>query len=293
VRSVCAVIVSYNPGDYLIPNVIALRPQVDEVIIVDNGSCEDSRNILDTVSKIEGVKVIYNNDNLGIAAALNIGIKYAMNAGYNWVATFDQDSKVTPEFISSMFYAYESCEYKDSVAIISPIYYNPVTGKYCSFGRGKAKAVRSFIEVETTMTSGNLIPTYIFLKVDLFDEAFFIDYVDHEFCLRCLAHGFKIIESQRSVLYHRLGEPVQHKFLWKHITTTNHSPLRRYYNTRNRIIVWKRYFLLKPGWVMRDIISLVKQMLKIVLYENDIAKKVFSIIRGIYHGFAGKLGKYA
>lgn len=291
-RNVCAVIISYNPGDYLISNVIALRPQVDNVIIVDNGSREYLRNILDTVSKIGGVKVIYNKDNLGIAAALNIGIKYAMNAGYNWVATFDQDSKAKTEFINSMLSAYESCEYKDSVAIISPIYYDQVTGKYCSFGRGKANPA-SFIKVETTMTSGNLIPTYIFPKVGLFDEAFFIDYVDYEFCFRCLAHGFKIIESQTSVLYHKVGEPTQHRFLWKNISATNHSPLRWYYITRNRIVLWKRYFLVKPGWVMRDIIGLVKQILKIVLYENDIAKKVFSIIKGIYHGFSGKLGKYA
>jgi len=292
VNGVCAVIISYNPGDYLISNVRALRSQVDEIIVVDNGSGGDSRNILDTVSKVEGVKVSYNNANLGIAAALNIGVKFAMDAGYKWVATFDQDSKVTPGFISSMFSAYESCKYKDLVAIISPVYYDPAIGKYCSFGRGKRNPATSFIEVETTMTSWNLIPIHIFSKVGLFDEAFFIDYVDHEFCLRCLASGFKIIESQRSVLYHRLGEPVQHKFLWKHLIVTNHNPLRRYYNTRNRIVVWERYFLVKPGWVIRDVISLVKEMLKIVLYERDVAKKIFFIIKGTYHGFIGKLGKY-
>ncbi|MDI6733010.1 MAG: glycosyltransferase family 2 protein [Planctomycetota bacterium] len=280
-RNVCAVIVSYNPEDYLIPNVMVIRPQVDEVIIIDNGSSEKSLHILDTVSKIEGVKVIYNNDNLGISAALNIGIKYAMNADYSWVATFDQDSKVAPEFISSMLSAYELCEYKNSVAIIFPIYYNPVTGRRLSFGSDG-----------TPMTSGNLLPTYIFPKVGLFDEDFFIDYVDVEFCLRCLFHGFRTIEAQNAILYHASGKPTQHRFLWEDILVTHHSPLRGYYGARNRVVLWKRYFLVEPYWVKQDIINMVRHILKIVLYEKDVIKKLFSILKGTYHGFVGKTGKY-
>lgn len=291
-KSVCAVIVSYNPEDYLIANVMALKPQVNQVVIVDNGSSARSQNTLDAAGKIEDVQIIYNNDNLGIAAALNIGIKYAMDAGYTWVATFDQDSRATSGFIGSMLAAYELCEYKDSVAVISPVYCNPVTGQHLSFGNCKTNPSKSFVEIEVTMTSGNLLPTRIFPKTGLFNEDFFIDFVDVEFCLRCLSRGFRIIEAQEAILYHASGKPTQHRFLWENILITHHSPLRKYYDVRNRIVLWKRYFLARPGWVKQDMANLAKQMLKIVLYEKDVIKKIFSVIKGAWHGITGKMGRY-
>jgi hypothetical protein len=39
--------------------------------------------------------------------------------------------------------------------------------------------------------------------------------------------------------------------------------------------------------------ALAKQMLMIVLYEKDVIKKAFSILKGAWHGITGKVGKYA
>ena len=47
---ICAVIVSYNPDDSIISNVNSLIPQVDEVVIVDNGSRACSKVHLDYLS---------------------------------------------------------------------------------------------------------------------------------------------------------------------------------------------------------------------------------------------------
>ncbi|MBI5779273.1 MAG: glycosyltransferase family 2 protein [Planctomycetes bacterium] len=291
-KSVCAIIVAYNPGDYLPANITALKEQVGRVIIVDNGSSGASRNLLDAAGKTEDVQVIYNRANLGIAAALNIGIRYALEAGCDWIATFDQDSRVTPGFINTMLAAYQSCDYKDAVAVISPVYCNPVTGKHLSFGNCRTDPAQPFVEIEATMTSGNLLPARIFPKVGLFSEDFFIDFVDVEFCLRCLSRGFRIIEAQSAILHHAAGQSTQHRFLWQDILITHHSPLRVYYGTRNRIVLWKRHCLSRPGWVSRDMANLARQMLKIILYEKDVLKKFFSIITGAGHGIIGRMGRY-
>ena len=37
-----------------------------------------------------------------------------------WVATFDQDSRVSPGFSDAMLAAYESCPFRDKVALIAP-----------------------------------------------------------------------------------------------------------------------------------------------------------------------------
>jgi hypothetical protein len=45
-QSVCAVIVSYNPPVEILENIAALRPQVNSIVVVDNGSSEPNLEML-------------------------------------------------------------------------------------------------------------------------------------------------------------------------------------------------------------------------------------------------------
>ena len=286
---ICAVIVSYNPDDSIISNVNSLIPQVDEVVIVDNGFRACSKVHLDYLSKTHDIKVIYNAHNLGIAAALNTGVKYAIDAGgYTWIATFDQDSLAPQGFISSMLAAYESCEYKQEVAIIAPIYnQDRKSGIISSFGNHQDML---FVNLKTVITSGNLVKANVFGLVGLFDEDFFIDYVDFEFCLRCLKGNHKIIGSCQSVLVHNLGDTVIRTLFGRTLHITNHDSTRRYYATRNRIVVYRRYLFFDPLWCISDLLLFAKEAAKLVLYEKDIASKFSSITKGVYDGLLGRMG---
>ena len=110
-------VVSYNPTQQIIENVKALIPQVAEILIVDNGSDAGSLRILEELSKESAVTVEHNRSNLGIATALNQGVKYASERGYEWLATFDQDSLAPVNYLQTMFDAYSSCEDHKLVAI--------------------------------------------------------------------------------------------------------------------------------------------------------------------------------
>ena len=103
---VCAVVVTYNPKPAFVENVAAVSAQVDHTVVVDNGSSSETEVHLVGLESRFGCKVIRNRQNLGIAAALNIGVKCAMEAGFDWVATFDQDSRVSDGFISLMLETY-------------------------------------------------------------------------------------------------------------------------------------------------------------------------------------------
>jgi rhamnosyltransferase len=290
-EKVCAVVISYNPSASIVENINTLICQVSKVVIVDNGSCDDSKHYLEILSKDHNVTFFYNNKNIGIAAALNIGVKYALETGYFWVATFDQDSKITPNFINTMLATYISCTCKEAVALIAPTYYDQKTKIKTSFGICKKENLL-FKDLTTTMTSGNLVRTDIFRKVGYFNEDFFIDYVDNEFCLRCLKYGYKLIESRQAVLIHNLGDGRRHSFLWKQPATTNHNHIRRYYNARNRFVVYKKYFSLNTKWALKDISQLMREMIKIVLFEESSLLKLIFIFKGISHAFTGKMGKY-
>src|SRR6266700_3504589 len=80
-RRICAVIVTFHPEPSLVENVELLRTQVSEVFIVDNGSDANSRVLLEQIEGKPGVHTLRNERNLGIAAALNIGVRHAMAGG--------------------------------------------------------------------------------------------------------------------------------------------------------------------------------------------------------------------
>jgi rhamnosyltransferase len=291
--SICAVVVSYRPAEEIIENAIALLDQVDEVVIVDNGSGADTNELLGRLGGYSGVRVVYNKENLGIAAALNIGIKYAKAAGHQWLATFDQDSKVTPDMIMTMLQVYDTVPSNEKIAGLSPRYQNQATGQIAtSSEKYSSSDTLPYAEVLVVMTSGNLLKLSIFDAVGCFNEALFIDHVDTEFCLRCAMQGYKLLEVNKAILLHCIGFPVQHRILGKLKTTTNHSSLRRYYIARNSIYVYKKFAFTFPVWVARDAVKLLKLVVMLVMFETDRRKKLVAILKGIIHGMLGKMGKF-
>lgn len=291
--SICAVIVSYHPAAGIIGNVAALLDQVDEVVIVDNGSGDDTKVLLGKLGSYPKVGVIFNQNNLGIAAALNIGVKHAKAAGHQWVATFDQDSKATPGMIETMLRTYDKYPEKEEVAGLSPRYQNQSTGQLAtSRSKYSGSDALPYAEVLVVMTSGNLLKLSVFDEVGYFNEALFIDHVDTEFCLRCANKGYKILEAYDAILLHCIGFPAQHRILWKVKTTSNHSSLRRYYIARNSIYVYKQFAFTHPAWVIHDAIKFLKLMIMLVLFETERRQKLAAIFRGFFHGLSGRMGKY-
>jgi len=290
--SICAVIVTYHPAVEIIENVSALLEQVDVVVLVDNGSGLATKGLLDKLRSYAKVSVIYNQENLGIAAALNIGVKKAKDDGYQWVATFDQDSQATPHMIEMMLQAYGAYPQKEKIASLSPRYKDKNTGvvsvsQATSFSGDRLP----YIEVEVIITSGNLVKTSVFDTVGYFSEELFIDYVDTEYCLRCITHGYKILEVIDAILLHDVGTPSQHNLFWKKFIISNHSALRRYYFARNAIYTYRRYILKQPLWIIKNAYILVKIAIMVALFETDRRKKMAALIRGFVDGLLGKMGK--
>ncbi|MBL7148211.1 MAG: glycosyltransferase family 2 protein [Nanoarchaeota archaeon] len=67
-----------------------------EVIVVNDGSTDRTKEILDN---IENIKLINHPYNKGYGASLKTGVK---NAQYDWVLLYDGDSQHTPEYIEEL-----------------------------------------------------------------------------------------------------------------------------------------------------------------------------------------------
>ena len=90
-------------------NINAIYSQVDKLIIVDNKS-ENLNDIEYFVEKYENIILIKNNDNLGIAKALNQIMEVGLCERADWVLTLDQDSVVSKFLIS---------EYRKYIPVLS------------------------------------------------------------------------------------------------------------------------------------------------------------------------------
>jgi rhamnosyltransferase len=283
-NSCCAIFVTYNPDANIVENVSSILAQASEVVIVDNASNIDAQEILKDISKDKRVTLILNDRNCGIAYALNQGVKYSIDREYQWLLTFDQDSLAPPDYLQTLFSTYDSADNRDSIAIVAPTYITSTGTLSFSHPLSKNSNNKTYSEVETTMTSGNLISTKVFDKVGFFNEDFFIDFVDHEYCLRLAKSGFRIVESHQALLQHTLGSSTKHNFLGLSIITTNHNSLRRYYKYRNMITVLKMYFLDSISISSQILRVFLSEPIKILIFEQDKYSKIKSILKGIYHG---------
>src|SRR5271168_2438123 len=106
-NGVCAVIVTFRPPPVVLGNLAKAREQVEALVVVDNGSSLEALAPIQHAGRDLDFELIQNGANIGVAAALNVGVRWARSRGYRWVALFDQDSTLSDGFISSMLREYE------------------------------------------------------------------------------------------------------------------------------------------------------------------------------------------
>lgn len=281
--------VVYNPDSTLEQNIKALLNEVARLIVVDNCSEPSVRSRMAALAAACNFEVIWNNENTGLAAGLNTGIRDALaNEKYQWIATFDQDSRVFPGFSTAMLAAQAACPFRDRVAIIAPHHLlSSEDGETTPHNDPQLQ------EITVALQSGSFFSRSALKDVGLFDESFFIDYVDFEYCLRLRNHGYRLIEATDAPIYHLVGTPTRHRFLGITCTVFNHSALRRYYAARNRLRVYRRYVFSDPRWIGHDMWSWFKEIVKLVLFESNRLEKLAFVARGAWDAIRGRGGAYS
>ena len=288
---VAAIIVSYNPDNNLLDSINLLINQVERIIIVDNGSESEKKKNIKLIRDIdkEKIEIIFNEENLGIATALNIGVRSALKQGYNWILTMDQDSKVSKNMVEKMLEVYNGIDEKERKDILS-IFPNFVDERVQSIEENSDMDTYEYVDAD--ITSGNLLRAEVFDKVGFFDDSLFIDLVDTDFCMRLNEKNIKMIKVRDAILYHSLGESQSVKSIFGKFNTSNHSALRRYYMTRNRFYIWEKYKDLNSFTLNRDKKLFKKEFIKIILGEKDKVNKIKMVFKGYKEykkGIRGKL----
>ena len=288
-RNIFAVIVTYSPSLKVRCNIQAILEQGVFVVIVEN-STELNIDFLQYVSGLPSVMVIQNSRNIGVSAALNLGIRYSRSCNAEWVFTFDQDSCVSPGFLKTMVLEYERAEKKfGKLALVAPSYCEQadVDQVEPELFSDENLALRNWV-----ITSGNLLRPSLFDTSGYFDEDFFIDCIDVDFGLRVRKLGYSIVQTKNTYLLHNLGEKTRHSFYGKKPVVSNHSYQRRYTIMRNKIYVYKRYMIFDVKWFLKDFRDLVVEFIKMCLFEKNRIQKIRSVLLGIRDAFLSRKGPY-
>ena len=284
----CAVVITYHPESSVFERLSLLQSQASGLVVVDNGSRPSVLEKLRNASQSGGFRLIENGENRGVASALNTGIRWAIENEYEWVALFDQDSTIPEGYLDAMFTCIASQADPARIAIVAPQYRDPLEhGLYRS--RFSAEDGTP-LEV---MSSGSLLPVGIFEQCGGFEEELFIDQVDHEFCFRVRALGYKVLFCENAIIDHLPGSARRHKLFGKiWITLTDHNPERRYYQTRNGLVLAKRYRKRYPLWSRTTRNELLwNSPLGILFAESKRWKKLLYVARGVVDAYRDRLGK--
>ena len=281
-----AVVVTYLPDDDVLENLRLLREQLQQIVVVDNTPRAAAVQTLREGCHALGLGIIENGENLGIATALNQGVRQLKSEGCECVFLFDQDSTVTDGYVEMMLRCLSGYGPEEPIAILVPRYVDRRFGTTLEAPAGRSGAL------EAATTSGSLMPTAIFDAAGFFADELFIDGVDYEYSLRVRGLGYSIAECKEAILLHSPGSPTYHRILGgKPFQAANYSPVRRYYQERNKIWVAKRYWRSFGGFCAKQFLTSLKDLLKIVLAESCKWLKIRYFFKGVWHGLLGRTGR--
>lgn len=233
------------------------------VIIVDNSA----NNHMMLCSEITNAVYIPNYENKGVAAALNTGCQKALEMGFDWVLTMDQDSRWNDAENLSRYLMQAGQLFSEEEKNVS---FSP------NMKRGDKAPKKSDVEFENVQiawTSGNLIKLDAWKDIGEFNEMLFVDEVDHEFCYRLRAAGYNIIKVNNAFMNHKIGR---------------HKGLRMYYIVRNVLYM-------KKHWPTFWMYYKRKSYLRNLFLKKAAGLKItdlFYMYEGIRDARNNKFGKY-
>jgi GT2 family glycosyltransferase len=185
-----------------------------EVIVVDNGSKDDSVNFIKR--EYPWIKLIELSKNIGFSAACNLGIKAAKG---RYIATLNNDTEVIPQWLGHLLKAAEKNEKIGMVA--SKILLSFETHEIDSVGmliypdgigrqRGRGEIDNGqFDEDDEILLPSACAALYkmkMLEEIGLFDEDFFAYCEDTDIGLRGRLAGWKAVLAPEAVVYHKYSE---------------------------------------------------------------------------------------
>jgi rhamnosyltransferase len=280
---IVAVIVTYRPDVSLVERIKPVFKQVSKIVIVDNTEDESVLPLVDLLTS-QGCYFIRNEKNLGIAQALNIGIDWAISEGFSWILTLDDDSRIFDNLVSLYIQALNGPLRGFNVGVLNSKYIDRHTGTVGAVIAGK-EVSEGWIDVSVMISSGCFFSVNVYRNTGGFRKEFFLDWFDHDFCLRVRRKGYRNYIFNKPMLEHALGKKSKHTLLWFiPVITNNHLPQRCYLITRNLVVILKENFYQEFFLSLFYVAYIIQKFVFVLCFEEDKSKKLSALWKGLLDG---------
>lgn len=280
-----SILVAYNLEiEELHQAVERLKKQTDIVIVCNNSD-------YDVKFEDEQVKIFNFGENLGIAKAQSLGMKWAFENGADYILQMDQDSILSDNLVEQLLECYEKLSSQGyKIGLVGSQDYDKDTKKHSKAMINKEVYINdtSYCIVPDILSSGSLISKNTYEFVGAMDDELFIDIVDFEYCWRIRANGYLIIKNKDALLAHKLGNG--EKKLFGIVNVNIGAPFRHYYQFRNILLMMSRSYV-PFKW---KIFQLIKLLSKLVFYSFGLSDgfiRLKFMLKGIKDYIIGKKGK--
>ncbi len=266
-----------------------------EVVIVDNGTEEKPK----FQSPNFKLTQIFNKENLGFAGGNNVGIRYALEHGAEYVLLLNNDTIIEPSFLKKLIKAGES---NKKIGILGPIIYQyPSTGsgQEIHFAGGKVNwlytkgthististkrsdQASSINEADYITGACMLVKQEVIEKIGLMPEEYFLYLEDVDWCLKARREGFKCIIVPKARIWHKVSQSAK-QGSFSYI----------YYHFRNGLLLAKRNaaFFIKLLAYLNSFWIYSKQILKLIISPKK-REWARAIMKGIEDFYRSKFGK--
>lgn len=266
-----------------------------DVLLVDNSETDLGRSTTDAVALAQGVELHRAPANVGVAEAQNRALSIARGRGYRYLLLLDQDSRLSNESIAELISAVKRlAEQGRRVAAVGPTLVDSRNGFVFPFVRVGFVRMRRFwpqpresTACDMLISSGCLLDLHAVDDIGEMDAAFFIDYVDVEWCARARSRGFELYGLADAKMEHTIGRGCM-RIMGRGIPVP--MPYRHYYLTRNAVLLGRKPYL-SWRWRLHLIYRVTAQLVLFTLLAAPRTERFAWMMRGILDGLRGRAGR--
>ena len=256
-----------------------------KIIVVDNGSTDDSFSQLKLVS---GVDLVGNKRNYGFAEGNNLAVEYAISC-YNpkYFLLLNNDAELKEDALIKLYYN------REKAGILSPkIYYEDRKTLWACGGKidlwrslawndreGKIdkNQYENIRRIKFASGCALWISREVIETIGLFDEKYFCYYEDVDLSMRAINKGISILFIPEAVVYHKSGATSGGNTKAKY-----RSSFSDLLSLRNRILFANKYIRNRLCSVYFSL--LISVILRIIRKQN---RRAYMILRLMWIGLKG------
>jgi rhamnopyranosyl-N-acetylglucosaminyl-diphospho-decaprenol beta-1,3/1,4-galactofuranosyltransferase len=294
--AIAAVVVTYNRLALLKGCVAALQTQTRPpatILIVNNASNDDTHTYLNALASKYPNQIIVAHlaENTGGAGGFSEGMRMALANGADWVWMMDDDARPHPVALEELMEVakdpanvYGSLATKDLDTSWTTTLLDPHPHTIDS-----AADVPNEARVQSLPFLGFMVHRNLVQRIGLPDAGYFIAADDIEYCMRAERAGAQLLIAGKSRIEHPKSDRYEAHLPGRHLICLRLPPWKRYYDTRNRLLIARKYYGLRlltqtvPGSFVRLFAALV--------YEPRKLAQLWAFCTGMFDGLLGIKGR--